>query len=237
MMQKVVEGILANCEELGRGKKNLLILHGWGGSLNEWRAVAEKLAERNRVTLVDLPGFGVSQKPSGDWGIYEYADWVEEFMKKTGIKEPTVLGHSFGGRVAIILGARRKAAKLVLVDAAGIEVKDFRARAFATLAPMFRRLPQKIKNWFGSPDYRTAGNMREIFVKVIGQDLRRHLGEIGCPTLVVWGERDMLLPIWQARVIKEGIKGAVLRIVWGATHWPHLEKPGELGQILEEEGI
>lgn len=235
-MQKVVAGILTNYEVTGEGKP-MLVLHGWGGVLSEWRNISDELGGKHKVILVDLPGFGGSQKPGDDWGIYEYADWVEEFMKKTELREPTVLGHSFGGRIAIILGARRRAERLVLVDAAGMETRNWKSRLMAIAAPMFSWLPDEWRRWARSEDYRSSGKMKGIYKRVVGEDLRNNLKDIICPALIIWGEKDQVLPFAEARMLHVGIKNSVLRVVWGAGHWPHLEKPKELLQILSEEEV
>lgn len=229
-MQKVIGGQLVNYEALGTSKKNLVILHGWGGSLAEWKTVAESLSLRYRVWLLDFPGFGGSPKPASDWSIYDYANFVKEFLLKLKIKDPIILGHSFGGRVAILLDAKR----LILVDAAGLEFKSFKAKIFGFASDYIRWVPQNIKNIFGSPDYKSAGSMRKIFVKIVNQDLSKEMAKVKCPTLIIWGEKDRVLPIFQAKIIKETIGGAILRIVWNADHWPHLSKPTEFLEILDE---
>lgn len=229
-MQKVIAGQLVNYEVLGTGKKNLIILHGWGGSLVEWLPVAKRLEIGYKVWLLDFPGFGASPKPSSDWSIYDYANFVKEFLLKLKIKDPIILGHSFGGRVAILLDAKR----LILVDAAGLEFKSFKAKIFGFASDYIRWVPQNIKNIFGSPDYKSAGNMRKIFVKVVNQDLSQDMSKVSCPTLIIWGEKDLVLPMSQAKIIKRTIAGAVLRVVWGADHWPHLSKPSEFLEILSE---
>jgi pimeloyl-ACP methyl ester carboxylesterase len=140
------------------------------------------------------------------------------------------MGHSFGGRVAILLNAKR----LILVDAAGLEFKMLKAKIFGLAADYLRWIPQNIKNMFGSPDYKSSGPMRKIFVKVVNQDLSKEMSEIRCPTLIIWGEKDLVLPISQAKIIKETVGGAILRVVWGADHWPHLSKQKEFLEILND---
>lgn len=236
-MQMVVSGQLVNYEVLGQGKQNLLILHGWGGSFQEWMPVAEQLKNRYKIWLLDFPGFGSSPRPEGDWGVYEYANLVKEFLTKLEVKDPIVMGHSFGGRIAILLDAK----KLILVDAAGLEIKSLKAimsgLIFDRMGFMKKYVPTNLKNLFGSADYRSAGPMRKIFVKVVNKDLSEEIKKVTCPTLTIWGEKDLVLPLSQAIQIKSLISGSVLRIVWGADHWPHLSKKEEFINILEEEGI
>lgn len=229
-MQKVIGGQLLNYEVLGSGKKNLIILHGWGGSLQEWMPVAKRLETGYKVWLLDFPGFGGSPKPSFDWSIYDYANFVKAFLQEFKIKDPIILGHSFGGRVAVLL----KAEKLVLIDAAGLEFKSLKTKIFGLGSDYIKWVPQNIKNIFGSPDYKSSGSMRKIFVKVVNQDLSKEMTEVKCPTVIIWGEKDMVLPIIQAKKIKELIRDSILRVVWGADHWPHLSKPNEFLEILND---
>lgn len=232
-MQVVVNDALVNYEVVGSGKNNLVILHGWGGSIQEWMPVAEQLKDRYKIWILDFPGFGSSPRPQEDWGVYEYANLVKGFFAKLEIKDPIIIGHSFGGRVAVLQNAK----KLILVDAAGIETKSFKAKLFGVASDYFRWVPKRVRDFFGSPDYKSAGPMRNIFVKVVNQDLSKEISQVKCPTLIVWGEKDLVLPVDQALKIKTLIKNSSVRIVWGADHWPHLSKKDEFINILEEEEI
>lgn len=238
-MQKVVNGVVVHYMVVGRGKRNLLILHGWKGSIDDWMFVAQKLGERYRVILVDLPGFGMSDKPQQDWGIYEYGEFTGRFLDQLGIKKISVLGHSFGGRIALLLASRNPQVveRLVLVDAAGMEVKNVKSQVIKLIKPLTFWLPQQVKNRFGSRDYQEAGEMRKTFVKVVNQPLRNELTNIKAPALIIWGERDKELPFLEAKMLHKGIKNSVLRIVWGASHWPHREKPDDFMRVLTEEGV
>ncbi|TSC87698.1 MAG: hydrolase [Microgenomates group bacterium Gr01-1014_16] len=235
-MQKVIRGILTNYEVVGKGP-DLVILPGWKGSLEEWRGIAGELGKKYKVYSVDLPGFGGTSRPDGDWGIYDYADWTEEFIKKMGIKNPIIIGYSFGGRLAIILAARGRAKRLVLVDTAGMETRGVKSKMLESLIFLKGVVPLGVRERLRSEDYRQAGKMRGVYKRVVQEDLRKRLETVKCPTLIIWGEKDNVLPFTEARMLHGGIKGSVLRVVWGATHWPHLEKPDDLVRILGEEGI
>ena len=237
-MQKAIDGLLINYEIIGRRKKPLLILHGWGNSLREWIPTARQLSSKYKVILVDLPGFGGSTKPDDSWGIYEYGDFVEKLLLSLKVRRLILIGHSFGGRVGVLLAARKKLIeKLVLINAAGMETRSWKGNLTLLLAPLFRDLPQWIKNWFGSVDYKNAGGLRQILVRIVNQDLTSEMTKINCPALIIWGEKDLVLPVSQAKKMKSLIKNSVLRIVWGAGHWPHLSKTREFVDVLEEEGI
>ena len=82
---------------------NIVILHGWGHRGDLWRSLAFKLGAKAQV--FDLPGFGLEPIVAPDWGVPEYADWVQNKTKK--YKKVLLIGHSFGGRVSAEIAARR----------------------------------------------------------------------------------------------------------------------------------
>ncbi|MEG1662240.1 MAG: alpha/beta hydrolase, partial [Clostridiales bacterium] len=119
-MIALIDGLDINYQLSGSGR-DILLLHGWGVDSTTLAVLFEHLAERFRVCSVDLPGFGQSQAPKEVWGVGEYADFVTKLLHYVDFKDPVILGHSFGGRIAILLGARGVAAKLILADSAGIK--------------------------------------------------------------------------------------------------------------------
>lgn len=240
-MQIVTDGILTNYQIIG--KKNrpiMLILHGWKRSLIEWLTIAKVLEEKYQVVLLDLPGFGQTGMPQKPFSIYDYATFVEHFLDKLEIKKVSLMGHSFGGRIGIILSAQTKRIEnLLLIDAAGIEKRSPVAKmkiAFFKIAKVI--LPKKfvegLRMQLGSPDYKSAGAMRTIFLKVINEDLSYLLPDIAIPTLIVWGEMDTEVPLWKTQQMKKQIPHAKLRVVWGADHSPYLGKPKIFNEIIKE---
>lgn len=241
-MQIVVDGILTNYQIIGgNNKPKLIILHGWKRSLGEWLPTAKELSVRYQIILIDLPGFGKTAMPNSTYSIYDYAIFVEHFLDKLGIKKITLMGHSFGGRIGIIFGAKtKKLEKLILVDAAGVEKRSpvARIKIFVfKLAKLFlpKNIIESLRNRLGSLDYKSAGSMRNIFLKVINEDLSYLLSQINVPTILIWGERDKEIALWKIKKMKNEIPYAKLRVVWGTGHDPHLEKPNEFMEILKEE--
>lgn len=238
-MQKVIDGILTSYEILGNANQKLLILHGWKDSHKSWLPIANNLKDRYTVILLDLPGFGNTAPPPQDWGIYQYNLFVKQFLEAINISSAIVLGHSFGGRIAMLLASRFPllVKKLILVDAAGMELKSFKTNLFSKVSMFFRWLPKKVKNIVGSRDYQQSGNLKNLFVQIINQPLREELKNIHCETLIVWGEKDKELPVQEALMLQNGINNSTLRVVWGTGHSPHITHPTDLLAILEEEGL
>ena len=101
----------------------LILMHGWGCDHTTVKSIAAIFEPGMKVYNLDLPGHGKSQEPTEVWGIEQFTRTVEDFIKKEGLHTPVLIGHSFGGRIAILLSSRNEIGKIVLVDAAGIKPK------------------------------------------------------------------------------------------------------------------
>lgn len=242
-MQVMVDGLVTNYSKFGQEKKVLVILPGWKGSSEEWSNVAQSLCHYYTVYVLDFPGFGHTPRPEKAWSVFDYADFTRHFLAKLGIEKCILLGHSFGGRISIILASQSELiTKMVLVDSAGIEAKSavvkFRVALAKMVKPLIKFIPKKWASLFyggaGRDNYQNAGNLRDIFVKVVNQDLTHLFSKVKCLTLIVWGEKDHELALPQAKVFKKLIPNSKVRVVWGAKHHPHLEKPAEFLEIVKE---
>src|SRR5687768_12741940 len=84
----------------------VLLLHGWGANIGLMWPLGEALARLGwRVYVPDMPGFGQSDPPPGAWGIHEYADFVLHYLDYHALSQVHLVGHSFGGRLGLVLGA------------------------------------------------------------------------------------------------------------------------------------
>src|SRR5579862_7722800 len=150
-MQIVVDGLLTNYERLGNKAQKLLILPGWMHSVDEWIPIGKQLSDKYEVILLDLPGFGKTQRPEITYSIYAYADFVEHFLDKLEIKQTTLMGHSFGGRLGIILASKTtKVSNLILVDSPAVEKKNNATKLLITInklliLPVKLFFPKKIE--------------------------------------------------------------------------------------------
>ncbi len=239
-MQTIINGLLTNYKVYGEeNNQAVVILHGWGRSLTEWEGVADYLASSYKLVLVDLPGFGGTVAPKEPYGVVDYAHFIESLLAKLSIKHCTLVGHSVGGRIAIVLGTSNLVSKLILVDSAGIEKKKIAYKAFLRVAKLMAKLfplkvVRKVKTMLGSADYNAAGELRETLVKIVNEDLSPVLPKITKPTLVVWGSNDSVLPVDMTTFFKSAIPDCVVRIIWGAGHDPHLDKPTDFINIVME---
>lgn len=192
-------------EEIGTENGPLVIAaHGWGQNKEAFRAYAETLGKLARFRLIDLPGFGESDTPPDHWGTDDYADFIAQHLNETNASSVIWIGHSYGGRVGVALAARHpdKVKALILIAASGIprqrslmENITFKSRiilykCLKKMVPLGVVSEDWLKQNFGSSDYKNAGAMRPIFVRVVGEDLRETAKNVRCPTLILYGEKD-----------------------------------------------
>lgn len=244
-----IEGLDLNyiCE--GKGD-NVLILHGWGASIQAMLAIHNHLKDRFKVYTLDLPGFGESDEPKEVWGSHDYADFVKKFMDKIGIKEVILIGHSHGGRISIVLGSEypELVRKMVLIGSAGIipkrkpkyylKVYSFKAlKQIYNLLFFYRDKEERLEKFykrFGSTDYRDAdGIMRKIMVKVINDNLRPLLKDIKAQTLLVWGRDDQATPVYMGEIMEREIKGSGLVILENAGHFSYVDQYQQFKLIID----
>jgi len=241
-MQVLVKNCLVNYEQFGQGSENLVILHGWGHSIGPWRNAAIHCSKKYYVTVIDFPGFGASEEPGQVWDTFDYAEFTKSFIEKLSIKNPVIIGHSFGGRIGTVIAAKYPEfiSQLVLVDPGGIEIKNFRVKIRVLLyklaiKPIRKLFSNRIKGFFGSSGYRNASPvMRQVLVKVVNQDLRNLFGTIKIPVTVIWGSNDRVLPVEYVKIYKKLIPQSVIKIIWGADHSPNLSKNQEFLSVLDD---
>ncbi|MBI4536350.1 MAG: alpha/beta hydrolase [candidate division NC10 bacterium] len=226
----------------------VLLLHGWGVSNESFASLAPVLAERFQVLRVDLPGFGWSEGPPVAWGSAEYRDHVAALLDGLSIGRAAVLGHSFGGRIAIRLAAEQPArvARLVLVASAGLRAPRrwrYYVRVGTTkLLKGLCRVPgcggfcrRALERWagrVGSRDYRKAGAMRPTLVRLVNEDLAPLLPAVEVPTLILWGDQDREVGQAAMETLTARIRNARLVVFPGAGHFPFLDAPAEFLNAL-----
>lgn len=234
----------------------VLLLHGWGCDSSIFQNIGEDFSRDFCVYVLDLPGFGKSEIPNVAWGVEDYADLVKTFMALEDLKQVHLIGHSFGGRIGIVIAAARDhpLQTLILVNSAGLRKLRRRLRStlmillaklFKVLIPFqtFRETYVKpyLYKMLGNTDYLNAGPLKETFVKVIGQDLSEFVKAIKIPTLLIWGENDQETPMWMAQKMNELISHSHLVVFPQAGHFSFLDAPerfkSEVRNFLNKESL
>ena len=252
-MNIVVDGYNICYKTTGTGDKTVVILQGWGTDLGVYDSVAGVIdGSRYRVIQFDFPGFGGSDEPKEPWGVDGFADFFFRFMEVMQVKQATLIGHSYGGRVIIKLAAREsipfEITNIILIDSAGVlpvrttaqkwKIRKYKIlKKFLNMKLIYAMFPEVIDDWRsrqGSADYRNATPMmRQCMVKAINEDLTELLPKIRQEVLLIWGDQDTATPIRDAHIMEEKIPNCGLAVIPGTGHFSFLEKPAQFRGIME----
>lgn len=250
-MDKItVDDITIAYSRSGDGPQPVIVMHGWGCKASTVQLLADASTAKGKTTVynLDLPGFGESPEPPAHWGVYEYAKCIEAFADALGIVDPVLIGHSYGGRIAIVYASERPVYKLILVDSAGIKprrsmryyVKVYSFKTAKKLLPYVvgkaraTQIIDRMRGKAGSADYAAASPvMRQIMSRSVNQDLRRHLPSITAPTLLIWGENDTATPLADAKIMEKNIPDAGLVSYPGCGHYSFLDRPGQTVAVIK----
>lgn len=240
-IKTIVGGLNINYIKQGNGK-NVLILPGWGTTINTYKVLIDAISNFATVYCLDMPGFGESDEPKRIWNLEDYIKFVVEFIESQNLKELDIIGHSNGGRIIIKLMNEKnlnfKINKIILIGSAGIVHKPkfkvkCKIKLFKTLKKILNLKPIKaiypnaldnLKNKFGSDDYKNASPiLKGSMVNLINTDLKEIMPSINVPTLLIWGEKDTATPLEDAKIMEKLIPDAGLVTVKGASHYVFLE--------------
>jgi pimeloyl-ACP methyl ester carboxylesterase len=231
-------------ESYGTGTPAVLALHGWRRDHQDFRAMlTEPLPALDAIGL-DLPGFGVTPAPDQPWGSPQYAEALLPVLDEMQ-QGVVVVGHSFGGRVAVHLAAIApdRIAGLVLTGAplfrpgaAPRSPLQFRVvRKLAARGLVSEERLERYRQKYGSADYKAAsGVIRDILVILLSEDYGDALSKVTCPVELVWGEIDTVAPLAITPRIQAALPhGAHLVVCNGAGHMTPTSVPGELRAAIE----
>jgi pimeloyl-ACP methyl ester carboxylesterase len=215
-------------------KPNLVFLHGWGGCWQSWYPILERLKKDFNLYAPDLPGFGQEPIPN-PYHLENYVDFVINFIKKNKIKNPILIGHSFGGAIISKIAADKSISfpKMILVDAASIrhpystpqKIKFQLINSLKKVFPFTQDIYYKIFKLQNS-DYAAIKNnpiLRQTFKNVIQQDLTNDLPKIEIPTLIIWGKNDVSTPLSDGQKIHQLISNSQLIVFSDTSHFSYLD--------------
>ena len=208
------------------------------------------LKSKYRVLAIDYPGFGESELLKRSFAIDDYCDTVVGFLEKLDIKKVILVGHSYGGRIILKLNNRENLPftieKNVLIDAAGLkDKKDLKVKikvsTFKALKNFFNLLPisktkkdemvMNLRKRFGSSDYASAPKaLQDTLVKSVNEDLTYCLDNMK-ESLIIWGDKDTVTPIWMAKIMESKIKNSGLVMLNGG-HFSFIDDPHTFSRVM-----
>jgi pyruvate dehydrogenase E2 component (dihydrolipoamide acetyltransferase) len=240
---------------MGEGEDVVVLVHGYGGDKNSWLFVQEPLSRGRAVHAVDLPGHGASDKDVGDGSLDTLARTVVGFLAAVGVERAHLVGHSLGGAVvaAVAALAPERVSALTLVAPAGYgqvdasylrgfaaagsrrELRPLLGRLFADEGLLTRQLVDDLLR------YKRLDGVGDALRTLVGTlldgdeqaiDTASLLERVRVPVTVVWGRADRIL----APADAGDLYPAQLRLIDGAGHMAHMEKPQEVVAAVEGRG-
>lgn len=224
-------------------KSPVVILHGWGLSGAVFAPLALELTRNGyKAYAPDFPGFGKTEIPGSPLTLIDYTDFLKVFLETNNIEDPVLVGHSFGGRVALMFNKRypKKIRALILTGVPGFTPIPKRKLAiFIAVAKIGRLLfsvppmllfQDQVRRWYyyvvGAKEFfRAEGAMRETFKRIVQEDLVASMEAISIPTLLIWGELDIIVPPSIAERMHRVIEGSELIIIPDSDHGVSFKEP------------
>lgn len=186
----------------GKGPQ-VLFLHGWGQTHHSMQPLIHLLSPSFTCLSIDLPGFGTSPEPAADWTIADYREWIETVIQMHHLHIQAVVGHSFGGKIAVDYALHHPLQGLVLIASSTLRPKTKWLTKLKILIYKGLRLffplipPQQLKSIFGSRDYqKSSTRMQKILIQAVHTYYDQQLELIHGPTLVMWGKKDLETPVY-----------------------------------------
>ncbi len=232
-------------EAYGTGVPAVLALHGWRRDHRDFAGVLSRPEPAIDSISIDLPGFGATPAPREVWGSRQYARALVPLLDEMESRV-VVIGHSFGGRVAVHLAelAPQRVSGLVLTGAPLFRASDARRRSplsfravkrLAALGLVSEPRLEQSRQRHGSADYKAAtGIIRDILVKLVAEEYSEVLSKIECPVELVWSDDDREVPLAVAEKVQGALRSrAHLVVCAGAGHLTPLSVPAELRGAIE----
>ena len=222
-----------------KSKDTLVFLHGWGQNIEMMKPVADPFSEDFDIVIIDLPGHGSSEEPTSVYTVYDFVDCVKSLLDSLKIKNPILIGHSFGGKTSLLYASMYDVKKLILFAPSykkEIQKLSLKTKMLKTAkkVPGLKKLEGFAKKHIGSTDYKNASPlMRQILVETVNFDIRDQVPNIKCPTLLIWGTLDEAVDVSGAYELEKLIPDAGVVIYEGCTHYAYLERLGQTINVLK----
>lgn len=235
-----IKGVNINYLDYGKKSgKTIVLLHGWGQNIEMMDMLGKPFVETHRIINIDLPGFGKSEEPVDSWCLEDYAEMIHLLLDELKVKKPIIIGHSFGGRIAIKYAGCKQVEKVVLLSSPfrPSGKKSFKTKLLKLLkkVPLLNKLEDWAKSKIGSRDYKAASPiMRGVLVKAVNEDLTEDAKNIKAPVIIIFGDQDTEVSVSEAKYLESIIKNAGLVVYDGCTHYAYLERLNQTIAVLKE---
>lgn len=221
----------------GKGK-DLLFLHGYLSSKEAFGAQIAYFSKFYRVTALDFLGFGGSRGLTNPFSVADYADWTAEVLSLLEVKNPHIIAHSFGCRVAVKMASKDNSVfdKMILTGPAGVILKRSLGYHLKVRAYKFVRkfAPKYAEKNFGSAEYKTLSPvMKESYKKIVNEDLRADARNIRNEVCIIQGSLDKTTPLKEAKAYLACLARGKMQTVEGG-HFAFAENPLAFNLIAEE---
>jgi pimeloyl-ACP methyl ester carboxylesterase len=225
--------------------------HGWGHTHADLMPMARGVQAFAPSLLIDFPGFGASPMPPEAWDTADYANGVAEWLAGIPAQRRVWIGHSFGSRVGLRLAAQHPdlVDGLFLIASPGLQRRrslpeQTKRRAWSLAYKALRAVTpegparDRLRDRFGSADYRQAGAMRPILIKTVGEDLGPVARQVRCPAVLVYGEHYRETPPDIGERLHQLMPQSELAVLRGLDHWTVLTEgrhqiAHRIGKFLE----
>lgn len=223
----------------------IIMLHGFSDSWFSFNRVLTLFSDKYHIFAIDQRGHGDSDRPASNYKLSDFAADVVAFMDAKKLKRVTVVGHSMGSFIALqtAIDAPQRVEKLVLIGSATTaqneavldlqkEVKQFTdpvpeefVREFQ-LGTTYQPLPNEfvdniVKESMKLPLFVWRGALAGL----VAVDYKEQLNKIKAPTLIIWEEKDVILPRYEQDTLATKIETSQLKIYSDVGHAPHWECP------------
>lgn len=241
--------------KLGEGDGTpVVLIHGFGGDLNNWLFNHADLATERTVWALDLPGHGESGKVVESGALDELAQSVVDFLDAQKIERAHLVGHSLGGAVSMTVAERvpARVASLALIASAGLgdEIDGAYIDGFVAAANRNALKPHVVKLFADSAlvtrqlvedlaKYKRLEGVQDALRKISAQTFeggaqrrvfRDRLSTLAPKVLVIWGESDQIIPVKHAQGLSPGVR---VEVIAGKGHMVQMEAAAEVNRVLK----